>query len=82
MRWAFLPYAVSGVPKISHQLASALVLTLVLAASAAKDTGYVFVSHEKTNNIAVIDPKQDYKIIQWIPTCHTPSAKRQSTAKS
>jgi len=52
---------------------SALVLTLVLAASAgAKDTGYVFVSHEKTNNIAVIDPKQDYKIIQWIPTSHRP----------
>ena len=60
-------------PKISYPLASALVLTLVVAASArAKDTGYVFVSHEKTNNIAVIDPKQDYKIIQWIPTSHRP----------
>ncbi len=32
----------------------------------AKGTGYVFVSHEKTNNIAVIDPKQDYRIIKWI----------------
>jgi PQQ-dependent catabolism-associated beta-propeller protein len=35
-------------------------------------TGYVFVSHEKTNNIAVIDPKQDYKIIKWISTSRRP----------
>jgi PQQ-dependent catabolism-associated beta-propeller protein len=32
----------------------------------------VFVSHEKTNNVAVIDPKQDYKIIKWIQTSHRP----------
>jgi PQQ-dependent catabolism-associated beta-propeller protein len=38
----------------------------------AKDTGYVFVSHEKTNNIAVIDPKQNYQIITWISTSHRP----------
>lgn len=51
----------------------ALVLGLALSAGArAKDTGYVFVSHEKTNNIAVINPKEDYKIIQWIPTSHRP----------
>ena len=51
----------------------ALVLAVVLAAEArAKDTGYVFVSDEKTNNVAVIDPKQDYKIIKWIPTSHRP----------
>ena len=34
------------------------------ASTGAKETGYVFVSHQKTNNIAVIDPKQDYTIIQ------------------
>lgn len=51
----------------------ALAVWLGLSAGAgAKDTGYVFVSHEKTNNIAVLDPKQDYKIIQWIPTSHRP----------
>jgi PQQ-dependent catabolism-associated beta-propeller protein len=51
----------------------ALVLALVLSARAeAKNTGYVFVSNEKTNTIAVIDPKQDYKIAQWIPTSHRP----------
>jgi PQQ-dependent catabolism-associated beta-propeller protein len=51
----------------------ALFLWLALSAGAsAKDTGYVFVSHEKTNNIAVIDPKQDYKIIKWISTSHRP----------
>jgi PQQ-dependent catabolism-associated beta-propeller protein len=52
---------------------SALVLGLVLSLEAgAKGTGYVFVSNEKTNNIAVIDPKQDDKIIRWIPTSHRP----------
>jgi PQQ-dependent catabolism-associated beta-propeller protein len=76
MRCDFPPYPVSGVPKISYQLTvgfSALALSVVLATSTgAKDTGYVFVSHEKTNNIAVIDPKQDYKIIRWIATSHRP----------
>jgi PQQ-dependent catabolism-associated beta-propeller protein len=52
---------------------SALVLGLVLSVETeAKDTGYVFVSNEKTNNIAVIDPKQDYKVIRWISTSHRP----------
>src|SRR5205085_10653248 len=51
----------------------ALALAVVSSAEArAKDTGYVFVSDEKTNNVAVIDPKQDYKIIKWIPTSHRP----------
>src|SRR3974390_3165874 len=51
----------------------ALPLGLAVSGGAiAKDTGYVFVSDEKTNNIAVIDPKQDYKIIQWVPTSHRP----------
>ena len=49
--------------------APVLAIGLVLSAAAeAKGTGYVFVSHEKTNNIAVIDPKHDYKIIKWIQT--------------
>jgi PQQ-dependent catabolism-associated beta-propeller protein len=50
-----------------------LLLCVVLSAGAgAKGTGYVFVSNEKTNNIAVIDPKQDYKIIKWISTSRRP----------
>jgi PQQ-dependent catabolism-associated beta-propeller protein len=52
-----------------------LVLIVALAlsgAATAKDTGYVFVSNEKTNNLAVLDPKQDYKLIHWIPTSHRP----------
>jgi PQQ-dependent catabolism-associated beta-propeller protein len=53
--------------------ASVLSIGLVLSAGAeAKGTGYVFVSHEKTNNVAVIDPKQDYKIIKWIQTSRRP----------
>jgi PQQ-dependent catabolism-associated beta-propeller protein len=59
---------VSGTAK-----AALAVLWFFLATQAsAEGTGYVFVSHEKTNNIAVLDPKQDYKIIQWIPTSHRP----------
>jgi DNA-binding beta-propeller fold protein YncE len=54
---------------------AALVVGLTLSAGArAKDTGYVFVSNEKTSNIAVIDPEQNYKIIQWIPTSRRPQA--------
>jgi hypothetical protein len=50
---------------------AAIALAFVLSAgAAAKGTRYVFVSNEKTNNIAVLDPNQDYKIINWIPTSH------------
>lgn len=51
------------------------VLGMLLAMAgpaAAKDTGYVFVSHEKSDALAVIDPKQDYKILRWIPTSKRP----------
>jgi hypothetical protein len=67
--YAYPLYVASDVTKIARKLVvhfarqslSATALMLVLAASTrAKDTGYVFVSHEKTNNIAVIDPRQDY----------------------
>jgi PQQ-dependent catabolism-associated beta-propeller protein len=40
--------------------------------AAAKGTGYVFVSNEKTNSIVVIDPKQDYKVIKVIATSRRP----------
>jgi PQQ-dependent catabolism-associated beta-propeller protein len=60
-----LLFLMFGIPVLS--------IGLVLSASAeAKGTGYVFVSHEKTNNVAVIDPKQDYKIIKWIQTSRRP----------
>ena len=62
-KWLLFP--VFGVP--------VLFFGLILSAGAeAKGTGYVFVSHEKTNNVAVIDPKQDYKIIKWIQTSRRP----------
>jgi PQQ-dependent catabolism-associated beta-propeller protein len=53
-------------------MAAALLWLLPLGVAEAKGSGYVFVSHEKTNNVAVIDPKQDYKIIKWIATSHRP----------
>jgi YVTN family beta-propeller protein len=52
---------------------SQVLLALWLPAKAsARGTGYVFVSYEKTNNIAVLDPGQDYKIIKWIETSQRP----------
>ena len=63
LKWPL--FLMFGVPVLS--------IGLVLSAGAeAKGTGYVFVSHEKTNNVAVIDPKQDYKIIKWIQTSRRP----------
>jgi PQQ-dependent catabolism-associated beta-propeller protein len=49
-----------------------LLALLLSAAASAKGTGYVFVSNEQTNNIAVLDPKQNYKIIKWIDTSQRP----------
>ena len=52
---------------------SVLVLLCALANSpaAAKDTGLIFVSNEKTNNIVVIDPAS-YKIVKEIKTARRP----------
>ena len=38
----------------------------------AKGTGFLFVSREKLNNIAVIDPQQDDRVIKWIETSRSP----------
>jgi YVTN family beta-propeller protein len=57
----------------SARALSVLLLWLALSAkTSAEGTGYVFVSNEQTNNIAVIDPKQDYQIIKWIETSRRP----------
>ena len=40
---------------------------LALAPAAAKDTGLIFVSNEKSNNIIVLDPKT-YKIVKDLRT--------------
>src|SRR5260370_7424724 len=62
-----------ALPQLLMRSLVVLLLWLVLAVGAsAKDTGYVFVSHERTNNIAVIDPKQDYRTINWISTSRRP----------
>jgi PQQ-dependent catabolism-associated beta-propeller protein len=52
---------------------SVLVLLCALANSpaAAKDTGLIFVSNEKTNNIVAIDPTS-YKIVKEIKTARRP----------
>jgi PQQ-dependent catabolism-associated beta-propeller protein len=64
----------AGFPRRLLLQGSAAVLAWLFGSSAsrAKDTGYVFVSHERTNNVAVIDPKQDYQIIKWIATSRRP----------
>src|SRR5690606_8606526 len=49
----------------------ALALGSALPAAAA-DTGLVFVSNERSNNIAVIDPTQDNTIVKLIATAGRP----------
>src|SRR3989442_2412061 len=56
--------------------ASIFVLALAVAAAAparspAKDTGLIFVSNEKTNNLIVLDPKT-YKVVKDIKTSRRP----------
>ena len=48
-----------------------LICLCACAPAAAKDTGLIFVSNEKTNNIIVIDPKT-YKITADIKVAHRP----------
>ena len=47
--------------------AAALVACLTVVPAEAKDTGLIFVSNEKSNNLIVIDPKT-YKVIKDIKT--------------
>jgi YVTN family beta-propeller protein len=55
----------------------ALALGLVLAVTAlarpaaAKDTGLIFVSNEKTNNLIVLDPKT-YQVVKDIKVSRRP----------
>src|SRR5271154_2999610 len=50
-----------------------LVVWLLLSTqSSAESTGYVFVSNEGADNIAVIDPYRAYQVIKWIATDHGP----------
>ena len=50
-----------------------LLLALALSTQTrAKSTGYVYVSNEGTNNIAVIDPYRAYQVVKWIATDHGP----------
>ena len=51
--------------------AAALVALLTVAPASAKETGLIFVSNEKSNNLIVIDPKT-YKVIKDIKTSRRP----------
>ena len=58
---------------MSRQLLPVLILLLFAWTTAsAKGTGYAFVSNEKTNNIVVLDPKHDYRVVTSISTSHRP----------
>src|SRR6202161_2636684 len=54
-----------------RRLALALLSMLAFAAAEAKDTGLIFVSNEKTNNIIVLDPKT-YKPVANLKTARRP----------
>ena len=47
------------------------ILALVPAAASAKDTGLIFVSNEKSNNLIVLDPKT-YKVVKDIKVSRRP----------
>lgn len=64
-RRAFLQRSLAGTLPVLAWLGSS-------PQASAKSTGYAFVSHERTNNVAVIDPKRDYQIIKWIDTSRRP----------
>ncbi len=50
-----------------------LMLGLTLSSeTVARETGLVFVSNERTNNITVIDPRQEDRVVKWIHTSHRP----------
>ena len=53
------------------KFAAAVLATLACAPAQAKDTGLIFVSNEKTNNIIVIDPKT-YKVVKDIKVARRP----------
>lgn len=53
-------------------LACGLVLALLVSPALATDTRLVFVSNERSNDIAVVDPAQDFRIIKRIPTSRRP----------
>ena len=60
--------------RISNLLSAPLVAILVVAAplpGSAKDTGLIFVSNEKTNNIIVLDPKTN-KVVKDLKTARRP----------
>jgi DNA-binding beta-propeller fold protein YncE len=54
-----------------HQSVLVLLCALAFTPAAAKDTGLIFVSNEKTNNIVVIDPAS-FKIVKEIKTARRP----------
>ena len=59
--------------RVASYVVFALLLGLALSAqTSAKNTGYVFVSNTKMHSVAVIDPKQDYRVIKSIETSHGP----------
>ena len=53
------------------KFAAVILAMLACAPALAKDTGLVFVSNEKTNNIIVIDPKT-YKVVSNIKVARRP----------
>jgi YVTN family beta-propeller protein len=61
------------VKTVARHTVSALLLALTVSAqTSAKGTGYVFVSNESVNKVAVIDPKQEDRVIAWIETSGRP----------
>ena len=59
----------NGCPML--RLAATVVMALAFAPAEAKDTGLIYVSNEKSNNILVVDPKT-YKVVNDIAVSRRP----------
>ena len=59
----------NGCPML--RLAATVLMVLAFTPAEAKDTGLIYVSNEKSNNILVIDPKT-YKVVNDIAVSRRP----------
>jgi len=66
------PFRLSLVSTMRRAVLAAAALCGLLPAAMAADTNLIFVSNERGNDIAVIDPAQDYRVVERIATSRRP----------
>ena len=51
---------------------AAVGFAIIATSTDAAETGYVFVSHEKSDTVVVLDPARDHEVVREIETCRRP----------